>query len=282
MIILRLSILCFYTFIEKMELSIKAEHFTSKFLYINNNNTNNTFFPISYRTPTLTLNNLLFETPWMEAPFGICQYNNEKDKLEGKYYLDLSFNGYLYDMELKNFYKVIDNIDNFVINFINNYYEYYDKYPKKNKKNKTSLSTSISTSISTSTSQGSVKDDIISCNSDDEINQLNSLTNSDNSDDQFDNYEFTYNYNRQIRFNKNNNKFPPTMKLKIFDNFTNIMDIYGNRIHNFAEYIKPNAKAQALIRCNGLWMYDNKWGLSWKVCKIIIKNNDEIVSKNKN
>ena len=41
---------------------------------------NNSFFPINYRTPTLTLNNLLFETPWMDAPFGVCQYNNSKDK----------------------------------------------------------------------------------------------------------------------------------------------------------------------------------------------------------
>jgi len=241
--ILRLSILCFFTNIEKMELSIKSEHFTSKFLYINTNNTNNTFFPISYRTPTLTLNNLLFETPLMEAPFGICQYNNEKDKSEGKYYLDLSFNGYLYDTELKNFYKVIDNIDNFVINFITNYYEYYEKYPKKNKKKK----------ISSSNFNPIISEEVL-------------------SDESNDNYEFSYNYNRQIRFNKNNNKFPPTMKLKIFDNYTNVIDTYGNKIENFSEYIKPNAKVQALIRCNGLWMYDNKWGLSWKVCKIIIKN----------
>ncbi len=238
-----------------MELSIKSEHFTSKFLYINTNNINNTFFPISYRTPTLTLNNLLFETPWMEAPFGVCQYNNEKDKLEGKYYLDLSFNGYLYDTELKNFYKVIDNLDNFVINFITNYYEYYDKYPKKNKKKTTSID-SLKKDINLEVSDEVLSDDTFESN----------------------NYDFSYNYNRQIRFNKNNNKFPPTMKLKIFDNFTNVIDIYGNKIQNFAEYIKPNAKAQALIRCNGLWMYDNKWGLSWKVCKIIIKNTEE--SKN--
>ncbi len=45
-----------------MELSIKPEHFTSKFLHINVNNQtqNNLFFPIMYKTPTLTINNLLF------------------------------------------------------------------------------------------------------------------------------------------------------------------------------------------------------------------------------
>jgi hypothetical protein len=250
-----------------MELSIKSEHFTSKFLYINTNNTNKTFFPISYRTPTLTLNNLLFETPWMDAPFGICQYNNEKDKLEGKYYLDLSFNGYLYDTELKNFYKVIDSIDNFVMNFITNYYEYYEKYPKKNKKKKIFANPPKDDTISDQ--HEGYEDHEDHEDHDNNINIINQI------EDDLNNYEF--NYNRQIRFNKNNNKFPPTMKLKIFDNFTNIVDIYDNKINNFSEHIKPNSKAQALIRCNGLWMYDNNWGLSWKVCKIIIKNNEDII-----
>ncbi len=269
-----------------MELSIKSEHFTSKFLYINTNNTNKTFFPITYRTPTLTLNNLLFETPWMDAPFGVCQYNNEKDKAEGKYYVDLSFNGYLYDTELRNFYKVIDGIDNFVINFISNYYEYYDKsYEKKNKQKKNKGINIINdldkiNYYNQSNSIYSLTDDISSEQSnesslDDEQNK-NLLLLGDNIET--DEFNFNYNYNRQIRFNKSNNKFPPTLKLKIFENYTNVVDIYGNKIKNISEYIKPNAKSQALIRCNGLWMYDNKWGLSWKVCKLIIKNNDDMIS----
>ena len=199
-----------------MELSIKPEHFTSKFLHINVNNQtqHNLFFPIMYKTPTLTLNNLLFETPWMDAPFGICQYNNEKDKKEGKYYLDLSFNGYNYDSEIKIFYKVIENIDNYIINFIDNYYN-SDELKKQN-----------------------------------------------------------YNYNSQIRYNKNNSKYPPTIKLKIFENNTKIVDLYNKKVDNFNEYIQPNSKVQALIRCNGLWCFENKWGLSWKVCKLSIKKND--------
>jgi hypothetical protein len=202
-----------------MELSIKPEHFTSKFLHINVNNQtqNNSFFPIMYKTPTLTLNNLLFETPWMDAPFGICQYNNEKDKKEGKYYLDLSFNGYNYDTEIKNFYRVIENIDNYILNFIDTYYNSYN-----NKKE-------------------------------------------------------NYNYNQQIRYNKNNSKYPPTIKLKIFENNTKIVDLYNKEVDDFCEYIQPNSKVQALIRCNGLWCFENKWGLSWKVCKLSVKQPDVLL-----
>lgn len=194
-----------------MELSIKPEHFTSKFLHINVNNQTqqNSFFPIMYKTPTLTLNNLLFETPWMDAPFGICQYNNEKDKEEGKYYLDLSFNGYNYDTEIKYFFKVMENIDNYIINFIDTYHN--------NKK----------------------KDNYI--------------------------------YNHQIKYNKNNPKYPPTIKLKIFQNNTKVVDIYDKNVDDFLEYISPNCKVKALIRCNGLWCFENKWGMSWKVCKLSVK-----------
>jgi hypothetical protein len=201
-----------------MELSIKPEHFTSKFLFINLNNQNSSFYPILYRTPTLTLNNLLFETPWMDAPFGICQYNNEKDKSEGKYHLDLSFNGYTYDTEIKNFYRVIESIDTFIVNFIDNYQDCLGITTKGN-----------------------------------------------------------YKYNHQIRYNKNNQKYPPTIKLKIFENTTKVVDLYGKEINNFCEYIKPNAKIQALIRCNGLWSYENKWGLSWKVCKISVNNPNNFI-----
>jgi hypothetical protein len=197
-----------------MELSIKTEHFTPKFLYINLNSRNASFYPISYRTPTLTLNNLLFETPWMDAPFGICQYNNDKDKEDGKYYLDLSFGGYLYDTEIKNFFRVIESLDNFIINFI-------DNHP-----------------------------DLLGIN------------------------QNKYIYNKQIRYNKNNPRYPPTIKLKIFEEDTKIVDLYDRKVSDFSQYIQAGAKVQALIRCNGLWTYENKWGLSWKVAKLSVKHPD--------
>lgn len=202
-----------------MELSIRTEYFNPKFLYINLNNRRSSFFNIFYRTPTVVLNNLVFETPWMDAPFGICQYDNDEDRKKDKYYLDLSFNGYQYDIEIKNFYRTIENIDNYISTFLDNHMEYLGIDPN----------------------QG-------------------------------------YIYNRQVRFNKNNNKyspttkkFPPTIKLKIFRQTTQIKTLNG-KVINFEDNIPPGSKAQALISCRGLWSYDNSFGLSWKVEKVIIKS----------
>ena len=209
-----------------MELSIKSEHFTPKFLYINLNNPNNSFYPIFYRTPTVTLNNLLFETPWMDVPTGVNQYS--MDKKDGKFYLDLSFNGLKDNNEIKNFYKVIEGLDNFITNFIDNYQDILGITRKGN-----------------------------------------------------------YKYNNLLRFNKNNtsnnnssnntnsskSSTLPFLKIKIYNGITPVFDSNNNKIDNFTENIKANSKVQALIKCNGLWVYEKNWGLSLKVCKMIVKPN---------
>ena len=214
-----------------MELSIKSEHFTPKFLYINLNNPNNSFYPIFYRTPTVTLNNLLFETPWMDVPAGVNQYS--MDKKEGKFYLDLSFNGYNDNNEIKNFYKVIEGLDNFITNFIDNYQDILGITRKGN-----------------------------------------------------------YKYNNLLRLNKNNNSNNsnsnsklsslPFLKIKIYNGITPVFDSNNNKIDNFTENIKINSKVQALIKCNGLWVYEKNWGLSLKVCKMIVKSNSLNLNEEKN
>jgi hypothetical protein len=198
-----------------MELSIKSDHFTPKFLYINLNNSNNSFYPIFYRTPTVTLNNLLFETPWLDVPSGVNQYQHIIDKKEGKYSIDLSFNGLNDNIEIKNFYKVIEGLDNFIINFLDNYQDVLGIIHKGN-----------------------------------------------------------YKYNNLLHFNKNNKNHSPFFRLKIYEGSTKIFDLNNNKITNFMENIKPNSKVQVLIKCNGLWVYEKNWGLSLKVCKMIVKEPD--------
>jgi hypothetical protein len=134
----------------------------------------------------------------------ICNENKSKFK-EGSTVI-LSNGKHSFKMEIKE-----DSIDNFVMNFITNYYEYYEKYPKKNKKKKILGSPPKDDTISDQHERYEDHED-----HDNNINTINQI------EDDLNNYEF--NYNRQIRFNKNNNKFPPTMKLKIFDNFTNIVE----------------------------------------------------------
>ena len=77
-------------------------------------------------------------------------------------------------------------------------------------------------------------------------------------------------YSKQIRFNKNNNSYPPTLKLKIFKGITKIFDNDHSPV-SFENFVKPGSKAKAYIKCNGLWIFNDKFGMSWKVMKLISK-----------
>lgn len=195
-----------------MELLIKLEHFNAKFLQINMpSNKRPNFYNIIYNSPTVVLNNLMFETPWMDVPFGICQYNNNDEKQKNKYYIDLSFNTYDVNDELNNFYNCMNDIDDFIIDFL-----YQNKH------------------------------------------ELGLMGNVEGY------------YSKQIRFNKNNASYPPTLKLKIFKGITQIFDNDHNMV-NFDSFVKQGSKAKAYIKCNGLWVFNNKFGMSWKVLKLVSK-----------
>lgn len=195
-----------------MELIIKLEHFNAKFLQINMPSSKRpNFYNILYNSPTIVLNNLIFETPWMDVPFGICQYNNNDEKQKNKYYIDLSFNGFNVSEELHNFYNCMNDIDDFIIDFL-----YQNRH------------------------------------------DLGLVGNIESY------------YSKQIRFNKNNNSYPPTLKLKIFKGITKIFNTEHSPV-NFDNFVKPGSKAKAYIKCNGLWVFNDKFGMSWKVMKLISK-----------
>jgi hypothetical protein len=193
-----------------MELIIKLEHFNAKFLQIQNaNNKRPNFYNVIYNSPTVILNNLIFETPWMDVPFGICQYNNNDEKQKNKYYIDLSFNNSSSQDELNNFYNCMNDIDDFIIDFL-----YHNRH------------------------------------------DLGLIGNVENY------------YSKQIRFNKNNNNYPPTLKLKIFKGITKILDPDNNLV-DFSTHVRAGSRSKAFIKCNGLWVFNNKFGMSWKVMKLI-------------
>lgn len=66
----------------------------------------------------LTLSSIILLTPVMNIPFGIKKYNNYSEENEIKYYLDLSFNGMHDRKEIKDFYSLIKNLDNFIIDYL--------------------------------------------------------------------------------------------------------------------------------------------------------------------
>lgn len=90
-------------------------------------------------------------------------------------------------------------------------------------------------------------------------------------------------YINQIRYNHNEkNKFPPTFKLKIsknkFGNFNTIL--CKNKIKfktNLEKYILPGCKVKIIMKCNGLWSINNKFGLTWRVKYIKIIDSKSII-----
>lgn len=195
-----------------MELIIRLEHFNAKFLQINMSTIKRpNFYNIIYNSPTIVLNNLIFETPWMDVPFGICQYNNNDEKQKNKYYVDLSFNNFNVKEDLNNFYNCMNDIDDFIIDFL-----YQNRH------------------------------------------DMGLIGNVEGY------------YSKQIRFNKNNSNYPPTLKLKIFKGITKIFNTEHSPV-DFDNFVKPGSKAKAYIKCNGLWVFNNKFGMSWKVMKLICK-----------
>ena len=64
----------------------------------------------SYKT------NIIIETPWMYVPFGLGKYDNKNKDL--KYYLDISFLGFNENMNLQQFYNIIDKLDKYIIYYV--------------------------------------------------------------------------------------------------------------------------------------------------------------------
>ena len=74
---------------------------------------------INYISPYIDLTTLYLKTPIMCLPFGLCKYkNNNDEKNNNKYYLDLSFSGIEINQEIKIFYNKLEEFDNIVINYV--------------------------------------------------------------------------------------------------------------------------------------------------------------------
>jgi len=90
--------------------------------------------------------------------------------------------------------------------------------------------------------------------------------NLDISNDQVENL-----YINQIRYNHNEKfKFPPTFKLKISKNkagrFNTLLCKNQNFFtNNLEKYLIPGCKVKIVMKCNGIWSINNKFGLTWRV-----------------
>ena len=101
-----------------MELIIKQDFFNPLFIHFNIPNVKKpTFFNIIYKSPTIELDGLFLETPWMECFLPPSKYDINDDT---KYHIELSFNGYKFNSSLRMFYSSLNGIDRRVTNFLYN------------------------------------------------------------------------------------------------------------------------------------------------------------------
>jgi len=196
-----------------MELIIKKEFFNPLFINFNIPNVKRpTFFNITYNSPTIELEGLFFETPWMTSLYGPILYDTRDSN---KYHIELSFKGYQNDSQLRNFFSCLNGIDRRVNNFLF--------------KNKNYLKLS---------------------------NKIDSY------------------YNKQVRFISDMNessKVDSIIKVKLFKNMTETyLKDQPNQKYDFSDIISSNTKVKAFIKCNGLWYYSGKFGLSWKAYKLVV------------
>ena len=170
---------------------------------------------LKYKLLDLDLNEIILETPVMEAPFGIRKYDETDNKNKNKFYIDLSFKDIEINSEINNFYNKIKEIDEFII--------------EKSK-------------------------------------FFSSLWNLDNNKD------IEEMYINQIRYNYKDDegRYPPTFKIKMSKNRNGIFnsEIYGKKpqeMESLQDVIKKGSKVQIIMKCNGIWSINNKFGITWKV-----------------
>jgi len=127
----------------KKLLAINNDFFNSNFIFYNINNQRiQQFINIIYRSPTIFLDGIVLETPWMKVVKPVYTL----DICDSKIYLELTFLGYENDPELKLFYNCMNSIDKTTIVFINKHYNLFkspnnksiggDTYCKNIKNNK--------------------------------------------------------------------------------------------------------------------------------------------------
>ena len=82
-------------------------------------------------------------------------------------------------------------------------------------------------------------------------------------------YSLRYNINKETL--KKETKYPPTIKLKLFTSNLQIIDTDGNQLDSI-NHLKRGVFIKTDIRCNGMWVLKNKFGLTWTAKHIIVSN----------
>jgi len=203
------------------------------------------FINIIYKSPTIFLNGLTFETPWMTTIKNCYPIINN----DTKFWLEQTFIGYKNDSEINLFLQVINNIDKNVINYLDSYKNYLELDKNNELFDKKSELDNVEINYDNKNLNDEVREDLF-CK--------NMKANTDNED------KYLY------------------LKSKVDIYLKNIVVNNEKYEGTIADLKLKNSFIKTTITCSGLWKYNNKCGMSWKVIKLNVISNDNDTVKNNN
>ena len=171
-------------------------------------------------------------------------YNNNT-----KYWLEQTFIDYQDDSEINLFLQIMNNIDKNVINYLDSYKNYLE------------LDDNIKNNIF-DRKEDSNKKDI--------YNNEYYLENMD-----YDNEDL---FCKNIKIDNEDKYFYIKNKIDVY--LKNIIVNNEKYDGNITQLKLKDSVIKTTITCGGLWKYNNKCGMSWKVIKINIVSNDNHIINN--
>lgn len=248
---------------KKKFLIIKNDHFNVNFIHFNiSTNKNEQFINVIYKSPTIFLDCLVLETPWLYVKKPLIERKNT-DKM----FLELAFGS---DKLSKQFFNILNSIDNFTNNFLNKCGKILnldDEYKNISNNNGFLIPNKVDENFYIKMlREGPFMSDedlfIIqnpNCNYEENI--------CDVVEDEFNVFGTHSKHNFRIKTKKGFNNI-------IYNNIPSKNTIENIDIEN--TYVK------CVIVSYGLWKYNNKYGYSWKLLKININSNENNDIKNIN
>lgn len=228
------------------------------------------FINIIYKSPTIFLNGLTFETPWMKTIKDCYPIINN----DTKYWLEQTFIGNEDDSEINLFLQVMNNIDKNVINYLDSYKNYLelDKYNNN-------FYDKINNNKNNEDNEKNIDNKNLESKNQDENQDNNRDKNQVNTQELIENL-----FCKNIKINMENESKYSYLKNKIDIYLKNIVVNNEKYIGNISELKLKNSIIKTTITCSGLWKYNNKCGMSWKVIKmnVILNENDKVTPVNNN
>jgi len=269
-------------------LAIKKQYFNSNLIYYDIHNTRgNQFIGITYKTPTIYLDGLMFETPWMRVvkPLEIIKQGSRRWETDSKFIMVQTF--------LENnpdnieFLQIMSDIDKHTETFLAKQCncQSITSFENINEMNYINNINNINNLESTNQKYIPNQHDIYYHN----LKKYHSQDKKYNNTRLITSTSYKTPYEIQLRNRMETNKQPYRMpdnldnyqyiKSKINPDIKHITvndKLYTGRLENLD---LENTLVKTHIICHGLWKYNRKLGMSWSVLKMSVKK-DEIYCNN--